>query len=77
MPNRPTGTALTLGQANAVPLGLTVAQVVRRLGTPVIGLRQRGHYRCLFYDVAGQPPSDRLQFCFSAGKLVVIASSIT
>ncbi len=68
--------ALTLGEADAVPLGLSVAGVVHRLGPPARGLQHRDGYECMFYGMVSRPQSDMFQFCFRSGRLVVIASAI-
>lgn len=68
--------ALSLGQADAVPLGIGIAAAERRLGPPASGPSLHGGYRCIYYDMAGQPPSDRFQLCFRSGRLIVVASAI-
>lgn len=50
--------------------------VERRLGLPASGLQPRDGYECMFYSMAKHPRSDRFQFCFRSGRLVVIASAI-
>jgi len=69
--------AITVEAGSAVPLGIRPAQVIRRLGPPAVPLRAKGaHARCMLYDLIGQPPTVRLQYCFAAGKLDVVASYI-
>lgn len=68
--------ALSLGQADAVPLGIGIAAAERRLGPPASGPSLHDGYRCIYYDMAAHPPSDRFQLCFRADRLIVVASSI-
>lgn len=69
--------SVALQRATEVPLGLTAQQVEGRLGSPAVPLhRKDANYSCMFYEIIGQPPTVQLQYCFSAGKLRVIASYI-
>jgi hypothetical protein len=69
--------SVLLQVGDTVPLGLTSEQVERRLGKPAVSLRRKdANYRCMFYNLVGQPPTVQLQYCFSGGKLRVLASYI-
>lgn len=60
-----------------MPLGLTPRQVERRLGAPAVSLRKKdAHFNCMFYDIAGQPTTVQLQYCFRGGRLRLLASYI-
>jgi hypothetical protein len=66
-----------LPKGQDVPLGLTPAEVSHRLGEPAVSLyRKDSHYRCMLYDLVGQPPSVQLQYCFRGGKLKLLASYV-
>lgn len=70
--------AISVEAGNAVPLGIEPRRVVSRLGPPVVPLHRKDpHYRCMFYDLIGQPPSVQLQFCFAGGKLKLVASYVS
>lgn len=69
--------SVTLPKGQDVPLGLTPAEVSHRLGEPAVSLyRKDSHYRCMLYDLVGQPPSVQLQYCFRGGKLKLLASYV-
>jgi hypothetical protein len=69
--------SVTVVRGNAVPLGITPAQVVRRLGAPAAPLQRKdAYYRCMYYNVVDQPPTVQLQYCFADGELKIVASYI-
>lgn len=69
--------SVALQKGDSIPLGLTPNQVVRRLGEPATPLHRKDtHFRCMFYNIVGQPPTVQLQYCFRGGKLKVLASYI-
>lgn len=69
--------SVTTQEGEIVPLGLTPAQVARRLGPPAVALhRKDAHYSCMFYDLVGQPRGVQLQYCFHGGKLKLLSSYV-
>jgi hypothetical protein len=69
--------SISVEAGNAVPLGISPARVIHQLGQPAVSLRRKdAHYRCMFYDIAGQPPTVQLQYCFAGEKLKIVASYI-
>lgn len=69
--------AISVASGNAVPLGISPAETKRLLGEPAVGLRRRSaRHRCMLYDMVGQPPGVRLQFCFADGGLDVVATYV-
>ncbi len=70
--------SVVLQQGSEVPLGLTRQQVENRLGRPAVPLhRKDANYSCMFYDIVGQPKTVQLQYCFSGGRLRLLASYIS
>ena len=60
-----------------MPLGLSPGDVVTRLGPPAVPLhRKDAHYRCMFYDVVGQPRTVQMQFCFRGGGLRLLSTYV-
>jgi hypothetical protein len=69
--------AVDLQQGTSVPLGLTARQLEARLGTPAVGLHRKDkNYRCMFYEIVGEPPYVRLQYCFKGGRLRLLSSYV-
>jgi len=68
---------VTTQEGELVPLGVTPAEVVHRLGRPAVALhRKDAHYSCMFYDLVGQPHGVQLQYCFRAGRLKLLSSYV-
>lgn len=66
---------VTLEEGGAVPLGLSESQLVHRLGQPAVPLRRKnGQLRCMFYEIAGQPPQVQLQYCFRGHRLRLLST---
>lgn len=69
--------AVTPEEGSAVPLGLSPRQLVRRLGQPAVPLgRTDAHYRCMFYNLSGQPPKVQLQYCFRGHRLRLLSTYV-
>jgi hypothetical protein len=73
VPSRPVSTQ----RARNMPLGLTRAELTRRLGPPERMIRPDGReVRCAIYQLADQADGVGVQFCFRKDRLTVVASYI-
>lgn len=75
-PRGPVPNALTEGQVISVRLGTPRKTVLERLGTPSgTGPQTVGRYRCLYWQIVGQPPTKALwRLCFRANRLDIIST---
>ena len=55
---------------SVVPLGISEAQLVRRLGAPASPVRTfPDGFRCSLYRISEEPPFVKLRYCFLHGRL--------
>ena len=67
--------SVSAAAGSAVPLGIGLAKLEARLGTPAMsGRRRPGGFNCVLYRIAEQPPFVKLQYCFRRGRLKYLST---
>jgi hypothetical protein len=62
--------SVTSSAGSVVPLGISEAQLAKRLGAPASPLRAfPGGFRCSLYRISEEPPFVKLRYCFRHGRL--------